>query len=90
MSVHRGVLHPGGGSPSGQCAGGTHPTGMHSCWFVIYKKKSISVDQSVPPIAEGLFIKIVNLSVESFRENVKSVISDQLQLTNQTMGFVSS
>ena len=20
-----------GGSPSGQCAGGTHPTGMHSC-----------------------------------------------------------
>ena len=28
----RGVLHRGeGGSPSGQCAGGTHPTGMHSC-----------------------------------------------------------
>ena len=40
-----GVLHPGGvllrggfsipggvgGSPSGQCAGGTHSTGMHSC-----------------------------------------------------------
>ena len=26
-----GVLHPGGGSPSGQYAGGTHPTGMHSC-----------------------------------------------------------
>ena len=22
-----------GGSPSGQCAGGTHPTGMHSCVF---------------------------------------------------------
>ena len=45
LSVQRGgVLHPGGspsvggfsicgggGSPSGQCAGGTHPTGMHSC-----------------------------------------------------------
>ena len=47
------------------------------------KKKSISVDQSVPPIAEGLFIKIANLSVESFRENVKSVISDRSYLLSR-------
>ena len=44
---------------------------------------SISVDQSVPPIAEGLFIKIANLSVESFRENVKSVISDRSYLLSR-------
>ena len=52
-----GVLHPGGvlhlggfsiwgGSPSGQCAGGTHPTGMHSWldnvnWCLHFIQKSL-------------------------------------------------
>ena len=29
--------------PLGQCAGGTHPTGMHSCWI---KNQSIGVAES--------------------------------------------
>ena len=33
-SPSRGGFHPGGGSPSGQCAGGTHPTGMYSCYLM--------------------------------------------------------
>ena len=43
FSILGGVLHPGGevppsrgGSPSGQCAGGTHPTGIHSCSVCVH------------------------------------------------------
>ena len=34
----RGCLVPGGGDPPGTAtaAGGTHPTGMHSCYFIEY------------------------------------------------------
>ena len=41
-----GGLHPGGfsigGAPSGQCAGGTHPTGMHSCLTICALRHQLS------------------------------------------------
>ena len=34
FSIWGGGFSIWGGSPSGQCVGGTHPTGMHSCYTV--------------------------------------------------------
>ena len=44
-----GTLHPegGGGSPSGQCAGGMHPTGMHSCSNMFLRSSTLLVSVNV-------------------------------------------
>ena len=32
--------------PNGHCVGGTHPTGMHSCWLIFFNTKNNKIYES--------------------------------------------